>query len=851
MSRLLVTQYYTEVERIIQYSGCRNEASIRFAFHKLLNEYCKTKNFELVAEKRYKTTKIRPDGTVLDAIQQEYGYWEAKDQYDDLDKEIDKKLAKGYPDENIIFENSQTAVLIQNSQETRRIDMKDASGLDGLIKEFINYVPPEVTNFYQAINSFKDNLPTILEDLRNLIAKQSETNQQFIGARDKFLGICQQSINPEISLLDVREMIIQHILSEDIFINIFNDSQFHQENNIASELQNVINTFFTGKTKRNTFARINSYYEVIKRTAVNIGNHHEKQKFLKAVYENFYKAYNPKAADRLGIVYTPNEIVRFMVESTDYLTHKHFGKLLADSGVEILDPATGTGTFITELIEYLPENTLKHKYQNEIHCNEVAILPYYIANLNIEYTYKQKMREYEEFDNICFVDTLDHTYYKYKQGKLFDIVDNEFYLSAENTERVDKQNNKYISVIIGNPPYNAKQENFNDNNANRSYGQIDKRIKDTYIKQGTAQNQIVIYDMYTRFIRWASDRIEEGVICFITNSSFIDKRTFDGFRKVVADEFSDIYIVDLGGNVRDNPKLSGTTHNVFGIQAGVAICFLVKKNNKNNIPCKIFYSRRPEFDTAKDKLQFIGSTKFKEVDFLHIIPDKHNNWINQTNNDFDELIPLIDKDVKAGKSKKAIFKLFSSGVKTQRDEWVYDFSRDNLEDKMRFAIDIYQQTLNNKDYQGKDQIKWDRELTKYLSKQISKDFLDSQIIKNTYRPYISKHLYFDKHFNGMTYKWVDIFDKNDNHNKYIVIPGLNSPKIFFNLASKYIIDLNCLPAGCQCLSLYSYDNEVNRIENITDWGLKQFQNYYKDKAITKQEIFHYVYAVLHNPEIST
>lgn len=506
MSRLLVTQYHAEVERIIQYGGSRKETSIRTAFQNLLNTYCQPRDYLLIPELDYKTKSgktVYPDGTVKDAIRLDYGYWEAKDQYDRLDEEIDKKLAKGYPDKNILFEDSQTAVLIQSGEETGRVKMQDASDLDGLIAEFINYVPPEVTNFRQAINAFKEDLPTILEALRDLIAQQSDTNNQFIVARDKFLGICQQSINPEISLLDVREMIIQHILTEDIFINIFNESQFHRENNIASELSNVVHSFFTGNTKRNTFAKINSYYEVIKRTAVNIGNHHEKQRFLKAIYENFYKAYNPKAADRLGIVYTPNEIVRFMVESVDYLTHKHFGKLLADPGVEILDPATGTGTFITELIEYLPPNKLKHKYLNEIHCNEVSILPYYIANLNIEYTYKQKMGEYEEFDNICFVDTLDHTSFYGKQMDLFA-------LSIENTERIKRQNDKQISVIIGNPPYNAKQENFNDNNANRYYTAIDKRIKETYIKEGTAQAQMGLYDMYTRFIRWASDRIEEG-----------------------------------------------------------------------------------------------------------------------------------------------------------------------------------------------------------------------------------------------------------------------------------------------------------------------------------------------------
>ena len=266
-----------------------------------------------------------------------------------------------------------------------------------------------------------------------------------------------------------------------------------------------------------------------------------------------------------------------MIESADYLTHKHFGKLLADPGVEILDPATGTGTFITELIEYLPANKLEYKYKNEIHCNEVAILPYYVANLNIELTYKQKMGKYEEFQNICFVDTLDHTSFEGKQGDLFA-------LSVENTERIKRQNDKTISVIVGNPPYNAWQEDFNQNNANRKYSEVDKRIKNTYIKQGVAQNQNAVYDMYVRFIRWASDRLDHngGIIAFISNNSFLGSHTFDGFRKCIQNEFDFAYFVDLGGDVRRNPRLSGTKNNVFGIQAGVTISFLIKRDATSN-----------------------------------------------------------------------------------------------------------------------------------------------------------------------------------------------------------------------------------------------------------------------------
>ena len=847
MSRLLVTQYQAEVEKIIQYGGSRKETSIRVAFQNLLNEYCKPRDFLLIPELDYKLPNgklVYPDGTIKDALRLDWGYWESKDQYDKLDEEIEKKLNKGYPDSNILFEDSQTAVLIQSGQENQRVSMRDADAVDRIINNFINYVRPEVRDFREAIEIFKEDLPTVLNSLRDLIDLQGKNNTSFQTARDKFWGICKESINPEISLFDIREMMIQHILTEDIFINIFNESQFHTENNVARELQGVISTFFTGSIKKNTLGSIERYYAVIRRTAANIYNHQEKQKFLKALYENFYKAYNPKAADRLGIVYTPNEIVRFMIESVDFLTHKHFGKLLADKDVEILDPATGTGTFITELIDYLPQQSLEHKYKHEIHCNEVAILPYYIANLNIEYTYKQKMGVYEEFENICFVDTLDNTSFAGKQLDLFA-------MSVENTARIKRQNDRTISVIIGNPPYNAKQENFNDNNANRYYTAIDKLIKESYIKYSKAQNNIVVYDMYTRFIRWASDRLgKNGVIAFITNSSFIDGRAFDGFRKAVSDDFSYIYIIDLHGDVRKNPKLSGTTHNVFGIQTGVAIMFLVKKLNSDFNNCQIFHIRRPDFDTASDKLKFLSQTKFNQIPFEHITPDKNYNWINQSDNDFETLLPLIDKDVKAGKGEKAIFKLFSSGLKTQRDEWVYDLSEEYLANKMKFFVEIYQNQFEKQpEEELSKQIKWDEDLKNYFKRGIKKEFDEKSIHLSLYRPFYKEHLYFDQHFNGRTYQWFNIYNKNDI-NYYMSVPGIGASKPFQCLITNQITCLDFLEKT-QCFSLYRYDREGKRIDNITDWGLKQIQTHYQDSTITKIDIFHYTYAVLHNPGYRT
>jgi predicted helicase len=572
MSRLLVEQYHKEVETIIAYSGVRNETSIRTSFQRLLEEYCKKKDFKLIPELEYKTQKqtiVKPDGTIKDALRLDWGYWESKDEFDNIDDEIIKKFDKGYPKDNILFEDSKVAVLYQAGNEVARIQMSNADALDKIISTFINYERPEVRNFRDAIENFKQDIPKLSDSLRELIDNQSE-NQDYIYSRDVFFEICKETINPDIAIEDIREMLIQHILTEDIFNSIFDETQFHRENNIARELEKVLSTFFKGDIKRKFNDNVRHYYAIIKAAASGIANHSEKQKFLKIIYENFYKAYSPKKADRLGVVYTPNEIVKFMIESADYLCFKHFGKLLSDKNVEILDPATGTGTYITELIEYMPLEKMKYKYEHEIHANEVAILPYYIANLNIEFTYQQRTGEYKEFKNICFVDTIDNQGFAYI-GQQIDAFSG---MSQENKERIKRQNERKISVIIGNPPYNANQMNENENNKNRAYPGIDKRIKDTYIKHSTAQ-KTKMYDMYSRFYRWSMDRIgEEGIIAFITNRSFINSRTFDGFRKIIQDEFDYSYIIDLGGDIRS--KTENDNGNVFDIMVGVAIMFLIK-----------------------------------------------------------------------------------------------------------------------------------------------------------------------------------------------------------------------------------------------------------------------------------
>ncbi len=526
-----------------------------------------------------------------------------------------------------------------------------------------------------------------------------------------------------------------------------------------------------------------------------------------------------------------------MIKSADWLCETHFGKNLIDKGVEILDPATGTGTFIVELLEHFRGNheKLRHKYKEELHANEVAILPYYVANLNIEATYAAITEQFAEYPNLCFVDTLDNVaalgIYSGHQGDMFGSV------SDENMARVKRQNERKISVIIGNPPYNANQQNENDNNKNRSYARIDERIKQTYIKASTAQ-KTKLYDMYSRFFRWASDRLtEDGVLAFITNRSFIESRTFDGFRKMVAQDFNEIWVVDLGGDVRANPKLSGTKHNVFGIQTGVAICYLVRKKGVEG--CTIRYVRRPEDETAEDKLSWLGSGEIKLIDFTSIKPDRQYSWINLAENDFDDLLPI---HAKAG-GLNGVFDLYSMGIVTARDEWVYDEDRNSLASKAEFLISTFNhQREGLKSIKKGDKIdydvsiKWSESLKRNLiTTKSNMSFESSRIIEACYRPFNNVNFYNDVVFSDrLTNLHFQIFGDNlSTMNSSISLMGDSSGKPFFSLAINRPPDLNFVsPAsgGTRCLPRYRYSKSGERVDNITDWAVAQFVGFYASKS---------------------
>jgi predicted helicase len=863
MSQLLIQRYLNDLQTLRRASGTSRESVVREAFKTLLKDWGRSRDLIFIPEFEYTTLQkktVYPDGALVYALRVPLGYWEAKDEEDNLDDEIEKKFRKGYPQNNIIFEDSNYAVLIQNKQEVMRCGVEE-SALQKLLELFFSYEPEAILDFRKAVDQFKADLPAVLKALREMIDAAEKENDKFREASRRFLKHAQDTINPNVTAADVREMLIQHVLTEEIFSQVFDDSNFHRQNNVAKELYALEGTFFIGKVKHDTLAGLRHYYAAIKSAAALVPSHHEKQNFLKIIYENFYKVYNKKAADRLGVVYTPNEIVRFIIESADWLCQKHFGKALIDKNVEILDPAAGTGTFITELIEHFrgQPQKLRYKYMEELHANEVAILPYYVANLNIEATYAA-INGFEEYPNLCFVDTLDNTAALRAQkgqhvGDLFGGV------SEENVARIKRQNKKKISIVIGNPPYNANQLNENENNKNREYEEIDRRIKGSYIVQSTA-HKTKLYDMYARFFRWASDRIEEnGIVAFVTNRSFIDKRGFDGFRKVLATEFNEILLIDLGGDWKGEGAAGGG--NVFGIGTGVAISLLVKKAKSKE--CKIQYVETTSATTAEEKLAFLSSTRISDLKFEVIRPDATGNWINQADTDFSSLLPLVLPKLSGKRDNKdlrAVFSLFSHGCVSNRDDWVYAESHSELATKLEEYINVFNRTQKALPRPLPDNwqtlldysIKWTQDARKNAELGVTLKLNTTAISTSLYRPFVKQVYYYDDDLNWSLYKMKRFFPFAQSKNSVMVFSDPTSQKPFMTLAADTVFDLHLVGAASGAIGVaeFLYDSDGMRSSNVTSWALERFRSHYASgqvhkRSITTTSVFHYVYGVLHNP----
>jgi predicted helicase len=647
-------------------------------------------------------------------------------------------------------------------------------------------------------------------------------------------------------------------------------------NIIAAEIEKVIQALTIRAFNRQEFLQpLDRFYVAIESAAKGIESWSERQHFLNTVYEHFFKGFSVKQADIHGIVYTPQEIADFMCASVEAVLKSDFGnKSLGDRGVQILDPCVGTGNFIVNLIRhYIPRSNLQHKYANDLFCNEITLLPYYIASLNIEHEYYEKMKGgYAPFEGICFADTLElaEELYTHEQG----VVKQPRLLIVEaNTKRVEREMEADIVIVIGNPPYNMGQKSENDNSKNRSYPVIDQRINKTYVKDSKATLNNKLYDAYVRFFRYAADRLKgPGIVCFVSNNSFVDQIAFDGMRKHLLQDFDKIYHLDLHGNIRKNPKLSGTTHNVFGIQVGVGITVAVK--TPQPAERKLYYYRVPEFWTKIEKLAFLVDKKdITHIDWMELQPDENNTWITEgLRPEFKSFLPMGTKETKGAKGlhANALFQMYSLGVATNRDEWVYDFDRSRLVEKMQNFVRNYnsevfrwsQENIDTNTVQDRNTalryidhfvnndptfVKWTDRLKEALYKKEILKFKEDEIRFSFYRPFCKKFLYFDHLLNQRRYQQPLLFPTptSELENRAIWLK-VGSEWPMFALAINAILDL--LPqGGSQCFSYYIYSEEgTNRQENITDWALERFQAKYGSE-ITKWDIFHYIYAMLHHP----
>ena len=827
-----------------------NEAQVGDAFAKLLTDCGRKLRLTFVPqfpiERAKAKTRVIVDGALLDTFHLAHGYWEAKDEKDDLDREIKAKLEKGYPRDNIIFQAPERAVLYQAGARIADEDISNPDYLAQIVNQFFDYKAPHIEEWEQAVSEFSERIPELAAAVKKIIDEERRRSPAFVRSFDDFYALCRQAINPNLSEDAVERMLIQHLLTERIFERIFDNPDFTRRNVVAAEIEKVIVELTKRAFNRNEFLRpLDRFYKAIEVSAENTTGFSEKQAFLNKVYERFFQGYSPKEADTHGIVYTPQPIVNFMARSVEEILQKEFGRSLGDKGVHILDPFVGTGNFIVNIMDKIKTTDLPYKYENELHCNEVMLLPYYIASMNIEHAYFERTGEYSAFPGICLVDTFELA--EAEQASLG-------FMTEENAQRVRRQKESPIFVIIGNPPYNAGQVDENDNNKNRKYPVIDKRVSETFGRDSQATLLRKLQDPYIKAIRWATDRIGlEGIVCFVTNSSFIDDRSLDGVRNSLGWYFDKVYVLDLGGNVRKNPKLSGTTHNVFGIQVGVSInLFIRKTGGEKDVCCPIRYASVDQFWRKEQKYEFLNNAgDINKIEWRELMPDKNHTWLTQDlQSGFADFVPVTD-----------VFKEHSLGVSTNRDSVVYGFQNfevtanvKNLIAQYASQLDLYRREdkpTNVDSFVNHGALKWSRNLKRHFTSGDLPKFSASNLRHVLYRPYTTTLLYHSDILVDEPAHTAQYIPAKADGNSLLCLTGPGSDKPFCALSSHLPVDLHLVSPGCttQCFPFYTYaEDGTHRRENITDWALEQFRTHYHDPSITKWDIFHYIYAVLHHPE---
>ena len=855
-----IKNFYAELKQY-ESLGATNETEIRLAFATLLQHYARQNNLTLICEKSLRTPQNRTiyvDGMLTDNdFGLPRGYWEAKDRHDPFPTVIREKFDVDYPQDNILFTTQERAVLYQDGREVMDVDVADPEAFIRALHTFFRYEQTDITNWERAVVEFKDRVPALGQRAAALIQNEGEINARFQEAFADFCRQCQEAINPNLSKSAVEEMLIQHLLTERIFRTVFDNPDFTRRNIIAREIENVIDALIQQSYNRSELLReLNPFYSAIERAAATFIDFSQKQHFLNTVYEQFFQGFSVKVADTHGIVYTPQPIVNFMVKSVSHLLETEFGRSLSDTGVHLIDPFVGTGNFVVRLIQEINKTVLKAKYSDELHCNEVLLMPYYIASMNIEHEFYVATKQYQPFDNLCLVDTFDLT--TERQLSMF---------APENTRRVEKQKQTEMFVVIGNPPYNARQMDENDANRNRKYPELDRQIQETYAQASNATNKTSLYDPYVKAIFWALDRIEgEGIVAFVTNHNFITGQAFDGMRKHLADACDTIYLLDLGGNVR---KGHAGDSNVFDIQVGVSINLFVKKGQQQSKSADIFYNVETAEMNKETTFEFLDTCEHVgSVNWQTIQPDARHTWLTEgLREDFETFLPMGSKQAKTAKGEvpDVIFHQFSSGVKTNRDAWAINFDRDTLTKNVQRMIEFYnaqvfkwQGVVDKSDTDVDDfvtyddaKISWSSGLKQKLTSGYIAEFAPEKIRQMLYRPFTKSHLYFDRFMAERVYVFPSIFptSQTEAENRVICVPNVGGRTDFWCYITNVIphtvfvtIDAN------QCFPFYVYDEDgTNRRENITEWALVQFREHYKDEKISKWDIFHYTYALLHHP----
>lgn len=707
-----------------------------------------------------------------------------------------------------------------------------------------------------------DRIRALLEDPAQAAARE---------AFDAFAHELRDDLNDKVNDAEIIEMLAQHLITKPVFDALFADYSFASHNPMSKAMQAVLDVLHEQHLDKEA-ATLQEFYDSVKLRAEGIDSAQGKQKIIVELYDKFFRNAFPKMTERLGIVYTPVEVVDFILHSVDHLLQKEFGQTLGSKGVHILDPFTGTGTFITRLLQsgLIKPEELAHKYKHEIHANELVLLAYYIAAINIEATYHGLAGgDYVPFEGICLTDT-------FQMYEKEDLVDE---LLVDNSKRRRRQKKLDIRVIVGNPPYSAGQDRTNDNNSNISYSALDSRIAETYAARGSATNKNALYDSYIRAIRWASDRIgNAGVIGFVTNAGFLEANTADGLRKCLADEFSSLYVFHLRGNQRTSGETSRKEGGkIFGSgsRAPIAISLLVK-NPKATEHGRIFFHDIGDYLSREEKLQKIAS--YASVsgisEWQAIVPDGHGDWLKQREGSFSRFVAMGER-----RDPKAIFEVYSAGVQSNRDAWCVNSSKAGLLSNVERTIAAYLNDLEKltkaiperknvspedlvDDLIEKDPqvISWTRGLKRLLIRQEEIELDADKLTAALYRPYMKQWMYLDKCLIEYPNSVPRMISQGVVGNRIIVVKARYSGEGHFALMSDGAVS-DQTDGGAYCFPLYLHDGAqatesgIPFLESgslwrdaITDAGLAHFQSAYPGETISKEDLFYYVYGILHSPD---